>query len=65
MGNESKYAHLKTDKERYRAIDKMPCTDWGVVADWEKETTDPEYKKLFHSAARSMYHTEEYYNGTL
>ena len=50
---------LKTDRERAAAIPKMSVYDWDIVADWEKETEDPNYRDAFHCASRSMYHRME------
>jgi hypothetical protein len=50
---------LKTDKERAKAIPQMSVYDWDIVADWESETEDKDYKDAFHCASRSMYHRME------
>lgn len=56
---------LKTDKERAAAIPKMSVYDWDIVADWENETKDEDYKDAFHCASRSMYHRMELKEGML
>lgn len=56
---------LKTDRERAAAIPKMSVYDWDIVADWESETKDKDYKDAFHCASRSMYHRTELKEGTL
>lgn len=50
---------LKTDRERAEAIPQMSVYDWDIVADWESETEDKDYKDAFHCASRSMYHRME------
>lgn len=56
---------LKTDKERAKAIPQMSVYDWDVVADWESEAEDKDYKDAFHCASRSMYHRMELREGIL
>ena len=56
---------LKTDKERAEAIPQMSVYDWDIVADWESETEDKDYKDAFHRASRSMYHRMELREGAL
>ena len=50
---------LKTDRERAEAIPQMSVYDWDIVADWESETENKDYKDAFHCASRSMYHRME------
>lgn len=56
---------LKTDKERAAAIPRMSVYDWDIVADWENETENEDYKDAFHCASRSMYHRMELKEGML
>ena len=65
MANNNRYSHLTTDKERRDAIPTISIYDWDVVADWEEETTNEEYRKIFHNASRSMYHRMELREGAL
>lgn len=56
---------LATDAERRKAIPAMSVYDWDIVADWENETEDEEYRRIFHTASCSMYHRMELREGAL
>ena len=50
------------DKELIEKADKLNFIDWSYAEEWSKKADTEEARKILHSIANRLYHTEEYFS---